>query len=60
MTDDIMAAFRDHISTALITETVLAGIYALFAILMIAGVKSRVRCLMLPYLIYQGRNSICD
>lgn len=59
MTDDIMAAFRDHISTALITETVLAGIYALFAILMIAGVKSRVRCLMLPYLIYQGRNSIC-
>jgi len=53
MTDDIMAAFRDHISTALITETVLAGIYALFAILMIAGVKSRVRCLMLPYLIYQ-------
>merc|ERR1711934_984778 len=43
----------DYIGTALITETVLAGIYALFAILMIAGVKSRVRGLMVFYLVYQ-------
>ena len=58
MTEDIMEIFRDHVRTALITETVLAGIYALFAILMIAGVKSRVRGLMVPYLVYQERNSI--
>ena len=56
MTEDIMEIFRDHVRTALITETVLAGIYALFAILMIAGVKSRVRGLMVPYLVYQERN----
>jgi len=53
MTEDIMGIFRDYIGTALITETVLAGIYALFAILMIAGVKSRVRGLMVPYLVFQ-------
>ena len=58
MTEDIMGIFRDYIGTALITETVLAGIYALFAILMIAGVKSRVRGLMVPYLVYQERNSM--
>ena len=49
-----MDEFENHKKTALITETVLAGIYALFAILMIAGVKSRVRGLMVPYLVYQG------
>merc|ERR1712186_136672 len=53
MTETIMEKFEDHVRTALITETVLAGIYALFAILMIAGVKSRVRGLMVPYLVYQ-------
>jgi len=53
MTETIMDKFEDHTKTALITETVLAGIYALFAILMIAGVKSRVRGLMVPYLVYQ-------
>ena len=54
MTETIMEKFEDHTKTALITETVLAGIYALFAILMIAGVKSKVRGLMVPYLVYQG------
>jgi len=53
MTETIMEKFEDHTKTALITETVLAGIYALFAILMIAGVKSKVRGLMVPYLVYQ-------
>lgn len=53
LTETIMDEFENHKKTALITETVLAGIYALFAILMIAGVKSRVRGLMVPYLVYQ-------
>ena len=56
--EDIVEMFRTHVGTAMIVETVLAGIYALFAILMIAGVKSRVRCLMVPYLVYQERNLI--
>ena len=53
MTAEIMRIFGDYTYTALLTETILACIYALFAILMIAGVRSRVRCLMVPYLVYQ-------
>ena len=53
MKEAILDGIREYSMWAYISEGIICLVYIVFAVLMIAGVKSRKRGLMLPYLIMQ-------
>ena len=51
--NQIKNAITDNLFTVFLTEVVLAGVYAIMALLMIFGIHCDMRGMMIPYMMYQ-------